>query len=746
MESENCDPTWNHPARSVLIYALPLSLAAACLHWGWFGLTRDFWVPLLWGFVVPAWNTRRRAGKPWAFKDYMNRDCYPPTIALMHAAVWCSWVNLAPNLISAALGFGVSMLLYDALMIRYRLLCVYAVGVEAHEQGTLSVLFRYGIAWWAYVGGGFAACHALGSDTAGSVLLMSAAMILPAQVLISLWQRLRSPSQRLSGIRRVAVIGAGWNGIYATKWLAECGLEVTCFDRRSDIGGVWNYRRDAVGGVFEQTRATSSKHFLHACDFPFDPSVPDFPDHVHVLDYLRGYVSRFGLLRRFRLDTEVLSAQRCADGWHLRTRPRGESPREAVFDALVVCSGPQGKPRLEVDSHPIYAQYQGKVVHAEAYKEASDIAKGERVLIVGAGESAADIVAECVAAGAEVHWSTHRGQWFADRNIGPHAADHFTAIGIRALFGRFVNVEYLIRRFIIANFINIAWGCGGHGIRRWAPAAPYLHQFLNKSRDGILDVYRGKVTPHGQPTMIAGKAVSFDDADKPLIFDRVVLATGYRPSWPFLDDPPKVLYQKVFDPADLTMAFVGFARPVLGSIPSLGEMQARWVAHVYSGKVALPARDRRDVALFHDRADQQKRFSDSSLLGVLVDQEVYATQLASYVGAEVRWLKLLVRQPRAFWATLFSPWIAFKYRLNDPDPAQRAAAAENIQRELPDRSHPVYLLAGLIAVVGVLLVLGIGAAFWFLPPAAVAAAIAALTLAAAALFRLSEPPATRNET
>lgn len=744
MASEDCDPTWNDPARSVLFYVLPLSLVAACLHVGWLGPTRDLWVPLLWGFVVPAWNTRRRAGRPWAFKDYMNRDYYPPTIALMHVAVWSLWVNAAPDPSAAALGFGASMLVYDALLIRYRLLCVYAVDVEVHRKGVVATLLRYGLAWWAFVGAGFAVCHAYGTDSAASVLLYAAAMILPAQAVISVWQRHRARPERLTGIRRVAVIGAGWNGIYATKWLAECGLEVTCFDDRDDVGGVWNYRSEAAGGVFVSTRTTSSKHFLHASDFPFDPSVPDFPEHAHVLDFLRRYIDRFDLHEHFRPETLVVSARRRQDGWRLLVQCRAEPPTEAVFDALVVCSGPQEAPRFSVASHPLYARFEGRIGHAAGYKDASNVAAGERLLVVGAGESAADIVSESVAAGAEVHWSAHRGQWFADRNVGPYAADHFTAIGIRSLAGRIGNVEYLIRRFVIAKFINVAWGRGGHGIPQWAPAAPYLHQFLNKSRDGILDVYRGKVIPHRGLAGIDGRAVSFEHEGDPVSFDRIILATGYQPCWPFIAEPPEVLYHKVFDPSDPTLAFVGFARPVLGSIPSLGEMQSRWVAHVLSGRATLPCRRHREVALFHDRADHDKRFIDSSRLCVLVDQEVYATQLAACFGAEVRWLKLALRQPRAFWATLWSPWIACKYQLNDPDPVKRAAAAESIRRELPDRAHPIFLLAGLIVVVSAALALGLALALWYWPLEAVAAGAAALILVAQTLFRLGESPSTRE--
>ena len=38
---------------------------------------------------------------------------------------------------------------------------------------------------------------------------------------------------------RVAVIGAGWSGIYALKWLKQHGLEATVFEKSQSLGGVW---------------------------------------------------------------------------------------------------------------------------------------------------------------------------------------------------------------------------------------------------------------------------------------------------------------------------------------------------------------------------------------------------------------------------------------------------------------------------------------------------------------------------
>jgi len=40
---------------------------------------------------------------------------------------------------------------------------------------------------------------------------------------------------------RVAVVGAGVSGLAAVKCCRDEGLDVVCFERRNDLGGLWNY-------------------------------------------------------------------------------------------------------------------------------------------------------------------------------------------------------------------------------------------------------------------------------------------------------------------------------------------------------------------------------------------------------------------------------------------------------------------------------------------------------------------------
>ncbi len=731
------DPTWNWFPRSILVHTIPLSLLAMTLGRG-LATGRDFWVPFCWGLVVPWLNTRGWAGRPWAFRDALNRDGYPPTIAVLHASVWSLAAAWSPAW--APVSFLVFFLAYDGLLLRFRILSIYALGVSLQERGALVLLAAFGFLWWGYLSLGLSLVHAWGRDDWLAMATASVVLMAPAQLALIGLQR-RRPPVRFSNLRRVAVVGAGWSGIYTVKWLRQAGLEVAWFEAAEDVGGVWKFRREP-GGVGVNTRATSSKHFLHASDFPMPNSYPDFPEHVQILNYLRSYVDHFGLWPSLRRGVEVERVRKAGPGWAVEARGRDGRLFEESFDAVAICAGPHQAPRVNPASDPIYSRFQGPVLHAGDFKDGGDVRPGESVLVVGSGESAADIVGECAAADARVHWSSRHGQWFADRNIGPFAADHFTAVGARVLLGRFLNLEHLIRRFVIAPFIHLAWGRGGHGVAGWSPDAPYLHQFVNKSRDAIREIHRGRVKARGAVLGIEGRRVDFAGGDSSVVVDRIVLATGYQPDWGFLELPTGGLFKKVFSVTDPSLAFVGYVRPALGSIPSLAELQARWVSAVWSGRVGVPHLWRRRSIAYLDRELESRAMFDSSRLGVLVDQEAYASMVAAQFGAQVRWLRLIF-DPRGLWILLRSPWTAFKYQLHEGR-ERREQAWRHMSREMPPwrwpgyGGHPVFLLTGSLLALAVILLIALAAMVWFLPNWMVAAGLAVMTALAASLLSVTD--------
>ena len=205
--------------------------------------------------------------------------------------------------------------------------------------------------------------------------------------------------------KRIAVVGAGPSGLVTVKELAEEGHEPTCFERAAGLGGVFRFgEKDGV--VWESCRLTSSPLLTSFSDFP---APADRVMHLRVgeyVDYLDRYCDAFDLRRHIRFETTVEAVTRNPGGdWTVRTHD-ASGTREARFDAVAICSGLHQHPH--VPRFPGQETYTGAVLHGAQYRRPSQVA-GKRVLVVGAGESGADVTAEVAANAAETVLSLRRG-------------------------------------------------------------------------------------------------------------------------------------------------------------------------------------------------------------------------------------------------------------------------------------------------------------------------------------------------
>ena len=82
-------------------------------------------------------------------------------------------------------------------------------------------------------------------------------------------------------------------------------------------------------------------------DYPYSFSVPSFPHHSAILQYLRDYVQHFNLRQYIRFRTRVVQVVPVDSGekwtgWNVSTETVGETPptkETKVFDAVLVCNG-----------------------------------------------------------------------------------------------------------------------------------------------------------------------------------------------------------------------------------------------------------------------------------------------------------------------------------------------------------------------------------------------------------------------
>ena len=219
-----------------------------------------------------------------------------------------------------------------------------------------------------------------------------------------------------------AVIGAGISGLTAGKMLNDYGVPYTCFERSDRVGGNWAFDNpNGHSSAYRSLHIDTSKHQLSFKDFPMPEDYPDFPHHTQIKDYLDAYTDTFGLREHIEFRNGVEHAERLeGGGWEI-TDQAGDVRR---FDLLVVANGHHWDPRT-AESSPASspARRSTRTHYIDPWKPLDLMDK--RILVVGLGNSAADITVELSQRSLrnEVTLSTRSSAWIVPKLVGGKAAD-----------------------------------------------------------------------------------------------------------------------------------------------------------------------------------------------------------------------------------------------------------------------------------------------------------------------------------
>lgn len=186
---------------------------------------------------------------------------------------------------------------------------------------------------------------------------------------------------------KVAVIGAGPLGLMAIKQFIEDGFEVTAFESRPYVGGLWKDSGDSTISVHATTIFNSSKFRTAMTDFPFPEDADVYPTAVQLHKYLESYAEHFGLTKNIRLSSRVRCILRQHDQWLLEVEHDGSIQRHA-FDRVCVATGSFYTPRWPKLSG--LENFKGKVMHSIDF-HGSEPFKDENVLVIGLHATAQDV-------------------------------------------------------------------------------------------------------------------------------------------------------------------------------------------------------------------------------------------------------------------------------------------------------------------------------------------------------------------
>ena len=463
----------------------------------------------------------------------------------------------------------------------------------------------------------------------------------------------------LSGIRNVAVIGAGISGVSSAAHLLRLGLRVTVFERTRVIGGVWHFdpRPDAEPPFpnerpyqpnWEAIKARGvgieELELLHAPTSPcyaglvnniptpvmrssllrWPEGTEEFVTQDVVRQYIEDIARQNGVLDAIEFDTRVESVTKSGDiQWTVQTRKlhRTESEpgysfeeKEWKFDAVVVASGHYNIPRVpDIPGLSTWKRrFLGRVRHSKVYRT-PDPFEGKTILLIGAGASSMDIAKEVSDLGGKEYQSVRDSNFAISEDRLPETAERVAMVS----------------------------------------------EFATDGSDTAVSLKDDEPIP--------GKIILSDGRELEGI-DHVVVATGYITSYPFLGDleQPSVpwedadekvvitsdgyithnLHKDIFYIPDPSLAFIGVSHLV--STFSLFDFQSQVVARVFAGQVQLPAESVMKVEhkkrkagfqpgdRFHSLFSREDRYMDEVL--AWVNNDLAQAGLQEMKGVDDEWV------------------------------------------------------------------------------------------------------------
>lgn len=187
----------------------------------------------------------------------------------------------------------------------------------------------------------------------------------------------------------VIVIGGGQAGLATAYYLRRAGLSFAVLDAGSEPGGAWRHGWDSLR-LFSPGNWSS----LPGWPMPAKPGV-DYPTRDDVIEYLTAYEQRY----QFPIErpVRVLAVKATEQGLEV-VADRGARRARVVISATGTWSHPF------IPDYPGRSEFGGVQIHSAHYDSPAAFA-GKRVLVVGGGNSGAQIMAE-VSLVADATWVT----------------------------------------------------------------------------------------------------------------------------------------------------------------------------------------------------------------------------------------------------------------------------------------------------------------------------------------------------
>lgn len=322
-----------------------------------------------------------------------------------------------------------------------------------------------------------------------------------------------------------ALIGAGPTGLSAARNLSRRGIPFVGFEIHSDVGGLWDITSEK-STMYESAHLISSKTTTAYEEFPMRDEVADFPSHREMNTYFKDYADTFDLRRNYRFGTEVIGAEpedpdAVDSSWKVTVRDGEGTEETGRYAGVIIANGILSEP--SIPTFEGQEQFRGEVLHTASYKR-PDIFRDKKVLIVGCGNSGCDIAVDAVHFAESIEMSLRSGYWFFPKYIFGRPSDTLNEGKALPAFLK-TRIDGKVIKFLTGDPARLGFPVPEGRIYETHPVMNT--QVLYHAGHGDLKIRKNIARFNAD-------GVEFTDGTTGE-YDMVMLATGYKLHYPFID-------------------------------------------------------------------------------------------------------------------------------------------------------------------------------------------------------------------
>ncbi len=305
------------------------------------------------------------------------------------------------------------------------------------------------------------------------------------------------------------IVGAGPAGLAIAGRMSHQNIPFEIIDARDKVASAWHDHYDRL-------HLHTVKQWSHLPHLPFPENYPLYVPKQKLIDYFEQYINKFNIKPSFNKQVEAISKME-------KGRWKIELNNDEKLEAkrVIIATGTNRVPNVPTWENQ--ENFKGKVVHSKLYKNAMAY-KNQKVLVVGMGNTGAEIALDLAEQGNETYLSVRGPVSIVPRDLNGRPVQ-VTSKQLEKLpfgFGRWLGTQ--IRKLYFGNLKP-------YGLQ--SSSLDPISQLKETGKTPVVDIgtvaaiKAGKIKVIPAIKRFLSKGVLATDGTE-IEIDAVILATGYR--------------------------------------------------------------------------------------------------------------------------------------------------------------------------------------------------------------------------